>query len=142
FAELSDCAALSLPDGWRADDLPFCITLLAPAWQVSALSEPNHRGPSHEPRYLRATGEDCKPSTAGTEVPPGYTRVAVVGAHLRGMPLNGQLTERHAHFVEQTFTASHYRLYALPGTTPPKPGLVRSSQGASIALELWDIPTH
>lgn len=142
FVNLADCAALSLPAGWRADGLPFGITLIAPAWQDDALAELARRWQTHAPWTLGATGKACQPSTAGTEVPPGYTRVAVVGAHLRGMPLNGQLTERHAHFVEQTFTASHYRLYALPGTTPPKPGLVRSSQGASIALELWDIPTH
>ncbi len=39
-------------------------------------------------------------------------------------------------------TAPDYRLYALPGTTPPKPGLLRvaPSQGVSIALEIWDMP--
>ena len=67
-------------------------------------------------------------------------RLAVVGAHLSGMPLNVQLTERHARFVESTFTADNYRLYALPNTTPPKPGLIRASEGAAIAVELWDVP--
>ncbi|MDQ8035184.1 MAG: allophanate hydrolase, partial [Bordetella sp.] len=67
-------------------------------------------------------------------------RVAVVGAHLTGMPLNHQLTSRNARLVEATHTASDYRLYALANTTPPKPGLVRSAEGAPIIVELWDVP--
>jgi len=67
-------------------------------------------------------------------------QVAVVGAHLSGMPLNGQLTERGATLVQATTTAPHYRLYALAGTVPPKPGLQRSEDGAAIALEVWSMP--
>ena len=69
-------------------------------------------------------------------------RVAVVGAHLSGMPLNSQLTERGATLVQATHTAPCYKLYALPGTTPPKPGLLRvaSGQGHRIALEIWEMP--
>jgi allophanate hydrolase len=69
-------------------------------------------------------------------------RVAVVGAHLSGMPLNGQLTEREACLVAKTETAPDYRFYALPGTVPPKPGLVRVApgQGSRIALEVWEMP--
>jgi allophanate hydrolase len=71
---------------------------------------------------------------------PGL-KVAVVGAHLSGMPLNSQLTERGASLVQTTHTSTHYRLYALPGTVPPKPGLKRvEAQGAAIAVEVWDIP--
>ncbi|MFD1715017.1 hypothetical protein ACFSBZ_11090 [Amnibacterium flavum] len=63
--------------------------------------------------------------------------IAVVGAHLRGQPLNPQLTERDAVFEEETETAAEYRFYALE-TVPPKPGLVRvANGGASIAVELW-----
>jgi allophanate hydrolase len=72
----------------------------------------------------------------------GSVRVAVVGAHLSGMPLNSQLTERGASLVGTASTAADYRLYALPGTTPPKPGLLRvaAGQGSAIALEVWDMP--
>jgi allophanate hydrolase len=69
--------------------------------------------------------------------------IAVVGAHLSGLPLNGQLTERGATLREATQTAPHYRLFALPNTTPPKPGLQRASayeSGAAIAVEVWDVP--
>lgn len=69
-------------------------------------------------------------------------KVAVVGAHLSGMPLNGQLTERGATLVGKTRTAPDYRLFALPDTTPPKPGLLRVAAGAghAIALEIWEMP--
>ena len=70
-------------------------------------------------------------------------RVAVVGAHLSGMPLNHQLTSRGARLVGAAQTAPSYRLYALPDTRPPKPGLLRAARdGVAIALELWDMPTQ
>jgi allophanate hydrolase len=68
-------------------------------------------------------------------------RLAVVGAHLTGMPLNHQLTSRESTFVERCRTASSYQLYALANTTPPKPGLVKAvTAGAPIEVELWDVP--
>ncbi|MDP2227778.1 MAG: allophanate hydrolase, partial [Moraxellaceae bacterium] len=66
--------------------------------------------------------------------------VAVVGAHLSGMPLNYQLAERHGTLQESTFTSADYRFYALPGTVPPKPGLVKTGNGKPIAVELWTLP--
>ncbi|HEX7639976.1 MAG TPA: allophanate hydrolase, partial [Burkholderiaceae bacterium] len=67
--------------------------------------------------------------------------LAVVGAHLEGMPLHGQLAERGCRLLQRTRTASHYRLYALPGTVPPKPGLARVSRdGAAIAVEVVAMP--
>lgn len=144
FVNLADCAALALPAGIRADGLPFGITLLGAAWQDAALAEFGKRWQRHTPWTLGAT-DRLAPAATGAQVhtaPNGYIRLAVVGAHLRGMPLNSQLTERHARFVEATFTAADYRLYALPNTTPPKPGLVRSSSGEPIAVELWDVPVQ
>lgn len=64
----------------------------------------------------------------------------MVGAHLSGMPLNGQLTERGGVLLEATETAPCYRLYALANTTPPKPGLIKSDDGAAIQIELWQLP--
>jgi allophanate hydrolase len=69
--------------------------------------------------------------------------IAVVGAHLSGMPLNGQLTERGARLQCTTRTSPHYRLFALPGTVPPKPGLLRCAPdepGHAIEIEVWDMP--
>lgn len=63
----------------------------------------------------------------------------VAGAHLSGMPLNPQLTERGARLLGEARTAPRYRLFALD-TTPPKPGVVRvEDDGASLPGELWGL---
>lgn len=67
----------------------------------------------------------------------------MVGAHLCGMPLNWQLLERGGRLLRVTRTAPRYRLYALSGTVPPKPGLVRVEEhGASIEVEVWQLPAR
>src|SRR6202008_2465604 len=70
--------------------------------------------------------------------------LAVVGAHLRGQPLNHQLSNRGAQFVSATETAPFYRLYHLAKTTPPKPGLVRVEQqlGYAIDFGVWPCDRH
>ena len=66
--------------------------------------------------------------------------LVVVGAHLSGMPLNGELQALGATFVKATSTAPAYRLYALPGTVPPKPGLLRvPDDGREIDVEVWSL---
>ena len=143
FVNLLDYAAIAVPSAIRADGLPFGITLIGPSgsdWQIAALAQ----------RYHHATG--LAQGATGRPLPPmqdieglqaeARIRVAVVGAHLSGMPLNSQLTERHARCIAETHTAPHYRLFALPGTVPPKPGLLRVEPhaGAAIAVEVWEMP--
>lgn len=143
FVNLLDYAALSVPSSIRADGLPFGITLIGPCgsdWQLADLGQRYHHLTG---LTLGATGEPLPALVPITGLQPQVTvRVAVVGAHLSGMPLNGQLTERGATLVGSAQTAPNYRLYALPGTTPPKPGLLRVApdQGVRIALEIWDMP--
>lgn len=143
FVNLLDYAAISVPSSIRPDGLPFGITLIGQCgsdWQLAELGQRYHHAtdltmgatglPLPKPEALRAIAAPA----------PGL-KVAVVGAHLSGMPLNGQLTERGASLVQTTRTSTQYRLYALPGTMPPKPGLKRvPNQGAAIAIEVWDIP--
>lgn len=141
FVNLLDWSAIALPAGLRPDGLPAGITLVAPAWNEARLLEfgrlwqaacPWRRGASQRPLPQVTRGEDGERH--------GHVTLAVVGAHLSGMPLNGQLTERGAVLLESTLTSAAYRLYALPGTSPPKPGLVRTGEGMPIAVELWDMP--
>lgn len=139
FTNLADLSALALPAGLRADGLPCGITLLAPAWHDTALAHLGKRWQASLDLPLGAT-ERYLPAPAAALQAPGTVRVAVVGAHLTGMPLNFQLTTRNAVRVEQTQTADTYRLYALPGTVPPKPGLAKADSGRSIIVELWDMP--
>ncbi|PVZ16373.1 allophanate hydrolase [Pseudomonas sp. URIL14HWK12:I9] len=139
FTNLADLCALALPAGFRGDGLPAGITLIAPAWHDRALVQLGKRWQAHLALPLGATGQPAPAPRPATQV-PGCVRVAVVGAHLTGMPLNHQLSSRGAVLVEQTTTCADYRLYALPGTVPPKPGLARAEAGAAIIVELWDIP--
>jgi allophanate hydrolase len=66
-------------------------------------------------------------------------RLGVVGAHLRGQPLNGDLLDLGALFIQQTSTAAEYRLFVLPDTSPAKPGMIRSRNGGSIEIEVWEL---
>ncbi len=63
---------------------------------------------------------------------------------MRGMPLSHQLTSRGSAFVESARTSPNYRLFAIAGGDPPRPGLLRMAPGenggAAIAVELWDMP--
>ncbi|AVF36393.1 allophanate hydrolase [Rahnella sikkimica] len=142
FTNLADLSALALPAGMRADGLPAGITLIAPAWHDDALARFGSQWQRSLNLPLGATGLAVKPEEFRVSAPlsPACVRVAVVGAHLTGMPLNFQLTRRNAVRAEQTTTAATYKLYALANTTPPKPGLVRAEGGSAIIVELWDIP--
>ena len=131
FVNLLGWCALALPAGRTAGGLPFGVTAIARGGLDAALA---HFG------QLWA-GEP--PAPAGTPWPRSAPSLplAVVGAHLSGLPLNGQLTERGATLRERTRTAPLYRLYALPGTVPPKPGLLRvGAGGQAIEVEVWDLP--
>ncbi|HVU37329.1 MAG TPA: allophanate hydrolase [Opitutales bacterium] len=143
FVNLLDWCALSLPAGFRSDGLPSGVTLIGPAWADAALAEFGQRWQRHAPWTLGATGKPIPAGEKALPFPPAQrVRVAVVGAHLSGMPLNGQLTERGAVLAEQTTTSADYQFYALPGTVPPKPGLVKTGRGAPIMVELWDMPVE
>ena len=129
FVNLLGWCALALPAGRTASGLPFGVTAIAPGGYDAALAAHwRHWAPAERPAAARPATEVSLP-------------IAVVGAHLSGLPLNSQLTERGATLIEATITAPHYRLFALPGTTPPKPGLLRVDEGgAAIALEVWSVP--
>jgi len=143
FVNLLDYAAISVPASLRSDGLPFGITLIGRAgsdFQLAELGQRFHHGTGLP---LGATREPLPPMQELPLVAAAPTvQVAVVGAHLSGMPLNGQLTERGARLVSATHTSPDYRLYALPGTVPPKPGLLRvtAGEGAAIAIEIWEMP--
>jgi allophanate hydrolase len=144
FVNLLDYAALSVPSSIRTDGLPFGITLIGRCASDLQLAELGQRFHHATGLSQGATGVPLPSpkSIAGLTTASDRVAVAVVGAHLSGMPLNGQLTERGATLVASTHTAPVYRFYALPGTTPPKPGLLRvaSGEGESIEVEIWDMP--
>lgn len=152
FVNLLDYAAISVPSSLRPDGMPFGITLIGLCGSDLQLAELGQRyhhasgltqgvtgAPLPEPVEVFGTAPTSA-APAASEV--AMARVAVVGAHLSGMPLNSQLTERGATLVARTTSAPIYRLYALPGTVPPKPGMARVApdEGVAIELEVWEMP--
>jgi allophanate hydrolase len=128
FVNLLDLAAVATPAGFRPSGLPFGISFIGPAFSDEALT-------ALADRYLGATTQLLKAE-------PGCVDVAVVGAHLSGQPLNWQLIQRGARLKRTCRTASGYRLYALEGAKPAKPGLVREEKfaGPGIEVEVWAMP--
>jgi allophanate hydrolase len=114
---LFDLAAVAVPAG-AAAGLPFGVMLIGPAFTDDRLAR-----------------------IAALLQP--QLRIAVVGAHLSGQPLNPQLLALGAEWERTTTTAPAYRLHAL-STTPPKPGLVNvgadGAGGAAVEAEVWRLP--
>jgi allophanate hydrolase len=151
FVNLLQLCALAVPNGFRADGLPSGVTLIG-------LPEQDHRLAAFGAAYQRelagplgatgrrapATEAATPPAVAASAASASELQVAVVGAHLSGQPLNHQLTDLGARLVRTCRTSAYYRLYALPGTVPPKPGLVRvggdgGDPGTPIEVEVWRI---
>ena len=157
FVNLLDLCALAVPCQRRHDGLPSGITLIAPSGadrlladlgaRVQALFAATNGGMPAPGSTAAATaaGKAEAPAIAPLPFQEPTVTLAVVGAHLRGQPLNWQLQQAGARFIEATHTAPGYRLYALANTQPAKPGLVRASDqsdqsGRAIAIELWEVP--
>jgi allophanate hydrolase len=141
FVNLLDLAALAVPNGFQPDGLPSGITLIAPAWRepmLAAIGAAFQRQGGLSPG---ATGAPL-PAARSAAVPPlhPYIPIAVVGAHLSGMALNGELVAAGGRLRAATRTKPIYRLYALPDGR--RPGLVRvAPEGAAIEVEIWELPS-
>jgi allophanate hydrolase len=132
FVNLLDLCAIAVPPGFRNDGLPSSVTLIAPAGAdglIAGVAAAIH-------------GHSASPSTpASSRVRSDRIEIAVVGAHLSGLPLNRELVELGASFSREVETTPDYRLFALRGSSPPKPGLLRIGEGAGSAIkaEVWTL---
>jgi allophanate hydrolase len=143
FVNLLDLCALAVPSRFRADGFPSGITLIAPAGRDAFLASLGTVLHARADVPLGATDEALPPATSrSSRAFTGEIELAVVGAHLSGMPLNTQLTERGGRFLRSCKTAPSYRLYALPGGPPYRPGLMRVGDGEGFAIEteVWAVP--
>jgi len=141
FTNLLDLAAVALPAGFTNTGLPFGVTLFADAFSEHGLLAVAARLEAALRLSLGATGRPQPAIEPMTALPPGYTTVAVCGAHMSGLPLNHQIAERGGFLLEATRTAPLYRFYVLTGVAPVRPGLVRVvDRGASIDVEVWALP--
>jgi allophanate hydrolase len=164
FVNLLDLAAIAVPNGFQSNGLPTGLSLIAPAGSDRALCR---LGAAYHSHYHSQTGGQTggqmgatsvplpamlsldAPPEAPPETPPeappdstDWIKIAVVGAHLSGQPLNSQLTSEQGKLVRACRTSPIYKLYALLGGTIPKPGLARQAdgQGYAIELEVWELP--
>ncbi len=139
FVNLMGLCGIAVPNGFRKDGLPLGVTFLAPGFEEA-------RTAGIAATFHKATGlklakfDNPYPEVVAQPLPEGYREIAVVGAHLSGMPLNHELVERGGFFRRSTATSSDYRLYALTAAVPAKPGLIRAESGAPIAVEIWALP--
>lgn len=142
FMNLLDCAAVALPAGFMENGLPFGVTLFARAFSDNRLLSLANRWQQALQLPLGATGVALPASTAPVACLDDRVEVVVCGAHLQGLPLNWQLTERGGELVAKTYSAACYRLYALAGGPPFRPGMVRDeAKGRAIEVEIWRLPT-
>ena len=146
FVNLLGMAALALPSRAPATGLPFGVTFIAPGGSDAALVrwglDWERAGPTTLGARLRETRAADRALVRGPRAAPTLP-LAVVGAHLHGMPLHAQLAERGCRLVARTRTAPAYRLFELPDTTPAKPGLSRTAageEGHAIEVEVYDMP--
>jgi allophanate hydrolase len=140
FVNLCDLAAIAVPAGFGPDGLPVGVTVLGPAWsegRLAAIADRIHRAGT---ATIGATGRTLPPPAAPAAIAPGETGLFCIGAHMSGLPLNGQITALGGRFVREAHTEASYRLFALGN----RPGLLRaapgSEEGAPIAGEVWALP--
>jgi len=126
---LLDLCAVAVPSGHRPGGVPYGVQLIAPAFADGPL--------------LDLAARWCDEPVEEAPLEPGRVRLAVVGAHLSGLPLNGQLLDGGGRLHRRTRTAPGYRLFALPGGPPARPALVRPGRASvgkgAVAVEVWDL---
>jgi len=132
FVNLLDMSAIALPAGFRDNATGFGVTLVGPAFADRALLDLARRY-----EEIAAMPEAPPLDVSGVKT---RVKLAVVGAHLGGMPLHWQLTSREATLVSRCKTAPAYRLYAMAGTVPPKPALIHVGEGGgAIEIEVYEL---
>lgn len=142
FVNLLDLAAITVPLPPRSDGRPGSVTLIAPAGADRKLAAVARILEAAGTRTLGATGwprpvaEPATPAVTADEM-----EIVVCGAHMSGLPLNGELTRLGGRFLRKTATTPEYNFYALSGT-PARPGLVRGENGSggAIKVEVWALP--
>ncbi len=155
FMNLLDYAAVAVPAGFQASGdaqgLPWGVTLAAPAFKdvpLLRLADRFHRAQAALSLGATTAALADTPAITTTDLPKGSNtagtvKVAVCGAHLSGLPLNWQLTQRGARLLGAVQSAPEYKFYALAGGPVQRPGMVRVNEGgAAIDMEVWELPAE
>ena len=130
FVNLCDLAAIAVPAGFGPDGMPAGVTVIGPAWsegRLAAIADHIHR----------SFTDGLAPPDVSNPVAPDETPLFCIGAHMAGLPLNQQIVGLGGRFLRAAQTEPVYRLHALGN----RPGMARATPGASIAGEVWALPT-
>jgi allophanate hydrolase len=140
FMNLLDCASVAVPAGFLENGLPWGISLVSTCMQDRKLL-------SYANRWQQAN--NISPGRLEIALPVSQTgsisfsdsvSLVVCGAHLEGLALNWQLTERGARLQEKLSSADKYRMFVIEGAVK-RPGLVRDEKnGKAIDIEIWQMP--
>ena len=143
YMNLLDYASIAVPAGFTEEGLPFGVTLISTAFSDNALL--TYAGLLQQAFNL-PLGATNNPLPTPQPIPAseaGLINIVVCGAHMSGLPLNHQLQERDATLVKQCQSAPHYKLIALPGGPPERPGMLRQQEGGTaIEVEVWQMPVE
>jgi len=136
FVNLLGLCGIVVPTGRQSDGRPASVNILGPDGAdefVAGFAGNLASGIKAEER--QSSEAPMAPETAD------IIEIAVVGAHLSGLPLNHELLDLGAQYRRTTSTRRDYRLFELPGTMPPKPGLLRVAEGGGfpIEVEIWSM---
>nr|WP_298143030.1 allophanate hydrolase [uncultured Pseudomonas sp.] len=141
FMNMLDYAAVAVPAGFMANDLPWGVTLFGRAFTdqyLLSLADAMQRQ-SSVPLVGERSLSAAAPDNAARH---DRARLVVCGAHLDGLPLNWQLKQRGGKLIEATQSSADYRLHALAGGPPFRPGMVRVAEGGvAIDVEVWELPS-
>lgn len=146
---LLDMAALALPGPARADGGPASAMLVGPAFSDRVLlaigarfaGEAALASTTAVTSAAGAASDAASTPGAAADAAAAEIELLVVGAHMSGMPLEGQLRELGGRPLGAARTDSGYRMLALSHLAPPRPGLVADPAGAgALAGELWALP--
>ncbi|MFD1382080.1 allophanate hydrolase [Rhodanobacter aciditrophus] len=142
FMNLIDLASVAVPTQFTHAGMPFGVTLVGPTFSDRMLLSIANRIQQTFPLPKGALAYPARPTNNTKVAAPDGIDVVVCGAHLEGQPLNWQLTERGATLLAKTSTAPVYRLYALAGGPPMRPGMqLNEGNGAAIEVEVWRVPS-
>ena len=140
YMNLLDCACVAVPAGYLDNGLPWGVSLVSTAMHDrQLLSFANKWQQSNQLTLghleIALPFSDAAAITYSDTVP-----IVVCGAHLEGLALNWQLTERGATLLEKTQSSSSYRMFVIEGAIE-RPGMVRDDkEGTAIDIEIWQVP--
>lgn len=141
FVNLMDLCGLAVPATFAPDGTPYGATFLAKVGEDAKLASLGRTFHAKSGLPLGAKKLPQPPLRKLEVVTGAGIELAVIGAHLSGMALNHELTSLGAKFVQALNTTPDYRLFALEGEGPARPGMLRvdTGLGTKIEAEIWSL---